>query len=414
MRSLNSWLTGKRLRAHGLILALCLWSVYLWNMSTPGLRDRGGNLKGTDFLHFYTLGFLAVEHRGADLYDMQAQSELTTLRVPASAGVRYLPLYPPQVSLFFAPFALLPYAWSLLCWLSMSAAIYGLCCYRVWRTCSNLRGYGGGSVLILATAFPPFWHLIAWGQTSALALVFFTLAFFALRSGREFMAGLCLGCLVFKPQLGLAAAVVFLIAVRWRIIAGALLSACAELMAGALYYGFAPLREWVRVLLNTPHLLPLLEPKLYQTYSLRTFWRMLIPWPSISLSLYVITATLVCALTVGCWRSKIALPLRYSVLLFASVLIAPHLTAYDLVVLAPAFFLLCDWVIEQPQKPRVSLLKLLLYFAFALPLIGPLARWTHIQFFVPVAAVLLFEIFWLGRNRLADAAQPAVPNLGRI
>ena len=100
-----SFLTARRLRAHGLILALCLWSVYLWNMSAPGLRDRAANLKGTDFLHFYTLGSLALAHRGADLYDMRAQAELAAQRVPAAAGIRYLPLYPPQVSIFFAPFA---------------------------------------------------------------------------------------------------------------------------------------------------------------------------------------------------------------------------------------------------------------------------------------------------------------------
>ena len=72
-------------------------TVYIWTLSTPGLRDRNGNLKGTDFLHFYTLGTLAQEHRGADLYDMQAQAQVAAQRVPAAVGIRYLPLYPPQV-----------------------------------------------------------------------------------------------------------------------------------------------------------------------------------------------------------------------------------------------------------------------------------------------------------------------------
>ena len=105
-----TWFTAKRLRMHGLILALCLWSVYVWNISAPGLLDRAGNLKGTDFLHFYTLGSLALAHRGADLYNMQVQSQLAAERVPAAAGIRYLPLYPPQVSICFAPFARRSYA----------------------------------------------------------------------------------------------------------------------------------------------------------------------------------------------------------------------------------------------------------------------------------------------------------------
>src|SRR5882757_1915465 len=101
--SSRNWLTAKRLRAHGTILMLCLWLLYGWTIANPGLRDRNGNLKGTDFLHFYTLGLIADAHRGADLYDMEVQSDLAAQRVPEAAGLRYLPLYPPQVSLLFAP-----------------------------------------------------------------------------------------------------------------------------------------------------------------------------------------------------------------------------------------------------------------------------------------------------------------------
>jgi len=103
------WLTGKRLRAHALLLALSLWGIYFWTIATPTLRDRNGNLKGTDFLHFYTLGSLAAAHRGSDLYDLQAQAFLAAQRVPEARGIRYLPLYPPQVSILFAPLALLSY-----------------------------------------------------------------------------------------------------------------------------------------------------------------------------------------------------------------------------------------------------------------------------------------------------------------
>jgi hypothetical protein len=65
--NLDRWLTSKRLRAHGLLLALTIWGIYLWTIATPTLRDRNGNLKGTDFLHLYTLGSLARSHRGGDL-----------------------------------------------------------------------------------------------------------------------------------------------------------------------------------------------------------------------------------------------------------------------------------------------------------------------------------------------------------
>jgi hypothetical protein len=392
-----SWLTARRLRAHGSILAICLWSAYIWNMTAPGLLDRAGNLKGTDFLHFYTLGSLALAHRGADLYNMQAQAALAARRVPAATGTLYLPLYPPQVSLFFAPFARMSYPCALALWFSFSSLIYLLCCYTIFRACPNLRTHRL-AVVILVLAFPAFWHLIAWGQTSALALACFTLAYFALRAQREFLAGLAIGCLIFKPQLGIAAAIVFVFAFRWKIIAGATLSAATQLTAALLSYGPTPLHDWMHTLSNLPHLLPLLEPRLYQTHSLRTFWIMLIPWPLISLALYVTTALLISVVTVACWRSRIPLPLRYSALLLATVLLAPHLTVYDLVILAPAFLLISNWIIVQPVSAATAHFTLLLYLAFFLPLLGPLARWTHLQLSVPVMAALLCAIWNLGRK----------------
>ena len=270
------WLTLKRLRAHGAIVALCLWSLYLWTVATPGLRDRNGNLKGTDFLHFYTLGSLASAHRGADLYDINAQAALAAQRVPEAAGIRYLPLYPPQVSIFFAPLAHLSYGWALILWWGCSVAIYALCCYSIWRTCPNLHEHAG-TVVLLAVAFPAFFHLIAWGQTSAIALACFTLMFFLLRDRREFLAGLVLGCLIFKPQLGFAAAIVFVFDRR------------LENRGGSRSFGGGTTLRWessttesnhsvsgCSMLRNVRTLWPLLEPKPYQTHSLRTFWSMLI------------------------------------------------------------------------------------------------------------------------------------------
>ena len=341
---------------------------------------------------------------------MEAQSELSAQRVPAATGIHYLPLYPPQVSIFFAPFARLSYPCALILLLALSSLIYGLCVDSFWRVCPNLCNYRL-TVLILALAFPAFWHLIAWGQTSALALACFALAFFALRAHREFLAGLALGCLIFKPQLGVAAAVIFLDTRRWKLITGALLSALAQLAAAWIYYGPDSLRVWILMLFRVPSLLPLLEPKLYQTHCLRTFWTMLVPWPRLDLALYIVTALLTLALATRCWQSSLSLPLRYSALLLATVLVAPHLTVYDLVVLTPVFLLLSDWVVIQPDDSTTSRVKLLLYLAFALPLLGPLARWTHLQLTVPVMLAILYVVSQLGEasveGRSTEDIRPA-------
>jgi hypothetical protein len=378
-------------------------------MATPGLRGRDGNLKGTDFLHFYTLGFLALEHRGADLYDMSAQAALAAQRVAEASGIRYLPLYPPQVSIFFAPLAPLSYGWALGLWWACSALLYGACCYGVWRACPNLRKYGG-TVLIVALACPSFFHLIAWGQTSALALVCFTLMYFLLCDRRDFVAGLVLGCLIFKPQLGVAAAIVFLATGAWKTLAGAALSAAGQLCTAALYYGTEPLRQWLHVLRNAQALLPLLEPRLYQTHCLRTFWSMLVPWPGVAFALYGLSVVAVLAVTIACWRRRnVPLPLKYWALLLASVMVAPHLTVYDLVILAPAFLLLADWIASQPLTLASRRLGTLLYFVYMLPLIGPYSRWAHIQFSVVAMMAALWSVWRIARKggSLAATESPA-------
>lgn len=388
-----TWLTSRRLRAHGLLLATTLWSVYVWTLATPGWRDRNGNLKGTDFLHFFTLGYIAAEHRGADLYQIDAQEAIAARRMPDARGIRYLPLYPPQVSILLEPLARLSYGWALSAWWICSAVVYGFCCYGVWLTCPQLRSYGG-TVALLAAAFPGFFHVIAWGQTSALALACFTLAFLLMRGRRDFLAGIALGCLIFKPQLGLAAAVVFVFVGYWKLLAGAILSASVQLSVGVFYYGSEPLRQWLHTMWNVRSVLPLFEPRPYQTHCLRTFWAMLLPWPGLSFALFVVTATLALGVTIALWRGGTTpLPSRYSALLVATVLVAPHLTVYDLVILAPAFLLLADWLLTQPLTPMTSRMGTLLYLVYMLPLIGPLTRWTHVQLSVVAMSSVLYSLW---------------------
>ncbi len=409
----SGWLTPKRLRAHGLLLAVALWSLYIWTIATPGLRDRNGNFKGTDFLHLYTIGALAIAHDGGDLYSMSAQANVAAQRVPEAAGIRYLPLYPPQVSIALAPLASLPYGWALALWWSFSVLVYGFCCYAVWRACPHLQDHGG-TVLLLAVAFPGFFNLIAWGQTSALALACFTLLFFLLRDRREFLAGLVLGCLIFKPQLGLAAALVFVAIGAWEIMIGAVISAATQLLVGVAYYGVEPLRKWMETLWDVRTLLPALEPRPYQTHCLRTFWSMLVPWQGLSSGLYGASAIFILGATIALWKRgpRVPLALRFSVLLLATVLLSPHLTVYDLVILAPAILLSTDWLVGPTGGQAVRKMGTLLYLIYVLPLLGSITRWTHIQLSVVAMSALVWRI-WRWSKEVGAIASPTSNDLGR-
>lgn len=427
-RAAGSWLTSQRIRRQALLLAIALWAGYALNMSAPGMRDRFGHLKGADFLHSYILGTLALDHRGDALYDPRIQRDIGDARVPESSGDYFLPVYPPQYSLFWLPFAKLPYAWAAAIWIFLSAAIYAVCCYAIWRTCANLHS-DGGTVALIAAAFPGFYELINFGQNSALALACFTGMYFALRARRELLAGLCLGLLAYKPQLGLVPACVFLAACAWprrtvtdrprsaietgptpspsllpplaalRVVLGAFLAIAVQIGVVFLWYGSGPLFNYARVVTHLGSAAKILEPKPYLMHSLRAFWDLLLPWPNVALALYIPTAVAAVVLAIVCWRRPIALEHRFAIMLLATVLVAPHLTVYDLVILAPAFLWIADWL--QPRRvPSVGWLLYLSYIlpfaliflislASIIPFAGPLSRWTHVQLSVISLSVLL-------------------------
>jgi hypothetical protein len=413
------WINGQRLRVHGIILALCLWSVYGWNIAAPGMHDRNGNLKGADFSHLYTLGSVGLTHRSADLYDTDAQAKITARRIPAADGITYIPMYPPQVSIFFAPLAAQPYGTALVIWLMFSALVYCLCCYGLWRACPRLQNERS-TVLLLAVAFPGFFYLIVWGQTSALALACFTAAFFFLRDARPFLAGVALGCLISKPQLGIAAAFIFVFTGAWRVIAGGMLSAAAQMAVPLIYYGrengLESLRAWMHAMHAVAYNVSVLEPRPSQSHSLRIFWALLVTGRTAPFVLYLVSAGIVLALIAAVWSRRAALPLsvRYSALLVASVLVAPHLIVYDLVILAPVFLLLSDWILDQRPESAdaisvsslsaapvsTSWMNLVLYLLFLAPLAGgPIAQWTHLQFSVVLMSVLVYLIWRESRRR---------------
>jgi hypothetical protein len=125
---------------------------------------------------------------------------------------------------------------------------------------------------------------------------------------------------------------------------------------------------------------------------------MLLPWHDLAFGLYVVSALAVLAATIAIWKRRHApSPLRYSALLLASVLVAPHLTVYDLVILAPAILLLADWIVGQQPSRATRLMDITIYLVYALPLVGPLALWTHVQLSVIAMATLVYLV-WIASH----------------
>lgn len=386
----TAWLNPRRIRAHAILLALCLWGACAVDYATPGIFDRAGNIKFQDFIQFPISARLIAEGRLSSLYDAQVLNQ--QIRAIAGNTKAYLEFYQaPQIVLPFVTLRRLLFLTQATIWVTLSLLIYFSCLYELWKTCSALKPYPK-LVVLCAVAYPPLFHFFVRGQLSVLILLCFTGAYLAFRARRDWLAGIALGCLVFKPQFLVAIPVVLLAAQAWKALAGLIISAAAQLAFSVVFFGQAVMRTYVSVLLHHASQ-PELSLSPDQMHSLRSFWALLIPSASIVWVLYFLSCVATVAFAAAIWRSSSPLPLRFSSLTLAAVLVNPHLFVYDLLALAPLFILTADWVLSRNPQPSSSLFARLLYLAFVLPLFGPLSRWTHIQLSVIVFVALLWILY---------------------
>ena len=353
-----------------------------------GPFDLLGAFKGADFVHFYTVGAVAYSQRPALLYDHAALHEFQTSLVPASVAERYLSVYPPQTAIVFAPLSRLPYGMAAIVWALLTAVIYAGVTTLAARVVPLPR-----ALLIAALAsFPPFWNLIWYGQTTAMPLLAFGLGGAAILRGWRLGAGMALGVLAIKPQLGLVLAVVLIVGREWRIIAGIAASWLVQFAIVTAVLGLEVWGEYARVISQLPEFRDALEPKPGMLHSLAAVttalpdrYRM---WVWLVISVPVVYVA--CAV----WRGPAATPIKLAILVLASVLVSPHLTIYDATVLALPLL----WVGSQLTQDRVPTFVAMVYVLVA-TLLVPTAKFLPLQASVLVMLWMFYDINrWYGRT----------------
>jgi hypothetical protein len=376
-------ITRREALGHARLLAVVLWLVAAILLLVPGPRDPFGTLKGADFLHFYTLGRIALRGDAARLYDGPAQHELQVELVPSSAAEGFIPVYPPQTAVFFAPFSLLPFVAAALLWALVTIAVYALVVSAASRP---LRRRPDATALIVAAAagFPPFWNLVLHGQSTTIPLVAFGLAWAFVAHGRSLPAGLALGLLAVKPQLGLVVAMVVPASRDWRLLLGIFLSLGVQASLSAAVFGPPVLAAWLEVLRELPALTSLLEPRPYQLHSIRALTNLL-PAP-IGIVAWAVASVVVIWYASRLWNTSQPVAVRMSGLVLATVLVSPHLTVYDATLLALPLVLLADPLGLRGISPgRLWASYYLLYLTTLFPTAGLIG--------VQVSVLVMLSIF---------------------
>lgn len=405
MVRLAALLTPRRLRFWAIPTLVLSIGIYVHTMAVPGLIDRVGRFKGPDYIQFYVMGSLAVDGRLGALYDADAHLAEGRRRVhPDLPLYAAYPNYGPQVALAFAPLAVLPFAASLAVFLALMTACYGLSVWLLWRECDALRTHGW-LVALLAAASPLFWNVTRYGQASAIPLLLWTLGFVALRRKRAFAAGLAIGCLAFKPQLGIVLGVALLAARQWRAVAGAAVAVAGQLAVAWAAAGSSVLAQYAGMLWRLT-----LNPNLIEVYpseihSLRGFLQLLIPASGIVSVCAGVGSVVALGVAVRCSTPAQSddagrtLSVRWGLLALLTLVASPHLVSYDLLLLTVPLLLVADWTARHPADQAsapIALMLPLLYFA---PFSGMIvARLTGVQLSVVVLVALAWRLAILCRR----------------
>ena len=315
------WTIGSR----GVLTCSILLVLYLVSMSWLQLypRDVQGYVVGRDFLNFWTMGREAFSDDPARFYDWRVYVP----HLQSFLGTEY-PYqqwsYPPQVMLLAAPFGQLPYVVAYALWtvLGLSALYFAA---RPW-----IADRRAAAVLFLS---PAALLCFVSGQNAFLTAAALIMIY-RWRDERPVMAGLLLGLLTLKPQLGLLFPLVLLLSRRWMLFASAALTALSLLAATALAFGVDMIRAYLEigapeqamVIEDPTKVVQALMPTLYMSLRVLGF--------SADAGYLVQGVMLIIAAATAGWafyrrRDPI---LSYGLLLVATALATPYLMSYDLVV----------------------------------------------------------------------------------
>jgi len=216
-----------------------------WITFFPGALLHGH----ADFRQLYAAGYMVRTGHAGELYDIRAQQQFQDALV--GSDERALPfIRPAYQALLFVPFSLLPYRSAYLAFLAVNLVLLAFA-FRTLRSHMNhLMRVWRFLPVFLFLVFYPISLAIMQGQDSILLLLLLAAALAALEGGHELRAGVLVGLGLFKMQVVIPIALLFLLWRRWRLFAGFALSACLLSLVSLWVVGFAPTAAYARSLLS--------------------------------------------------------------------------------------------------------------------------------------------------------------------
>jgi hypothetical protein len=204
------------------------WDLYKWFEAFAS--DHFHN----DLTFYLAAARIGLKNGWGSIYDLsiqQAELDAMGSRIHIAELARYIS--PPPVAWLALPLTQLPYDVAYWLW----SALLLLALAWTWYLAAPGRGYERLLLLIAALGWLPVIYGLQLGQPGLLVALGVAASYALLRAGRQFLAGLALGVLVLKPQLGFLIPIALLAGGRYRAFAGAVAALAILAVASAINVG---------------------------------------------------------------------------------------------------------------------------------------------------------------------------------
>jgi hypothetical protein len=231
--------------ALGLLALLLGFEVLVWVAYLPvGFHGFA------DFRTLYTCGYMARTHHARDIYDADKLQQLEEELVPIGRIFNQPMDHPAYEALLFVPLSLLSYRAALAVFIVFNIGVVALCVRLLEPSFHVLSGRWKPFPALLFAAFFPITRTIVQGQDSILLLALLIGALVCIVAKKDLSAGLLTGLGLFKFQIVLPIALLFLLWRRWRFALGFGISSATVAAVTVLLVGVAGIRQYASMLVG--------------------------------------------------------------------------------------------------------------------------------------------------------------------
>jgi len=223
-----------------------LIGVHLWSWLLMSPFYLGGH---SDFRQLYTGGYMIRSGHARELYSFPAEKKFEDSVVSPQDDSQPLPInHPAYVELVFAALSFFRYKTAYWTFLGLNLALLALTYVMLRPWLNNLAAVFRWLPAALFPAFLPVAFALLQGQDSVLFLTLASGSFVMLEREREFLAGILIGAGLFRPQIALPIAFLFLAWRQWRFVSGFILSAAAAALVSVWIIGLSQVSNYIRML----------------------------------------------------------------------------------------------------------------------------------------------------------------------